>query len=293
VNERHVPSTALSAGDRARPEDLPRPAEGGPRPAAVAPSPEAVPRPWRWTAGRITALVIGALLVLVSLGLLGAGGTALWADRTQRDAAGYLTTGVHEFSAPGSALVTERIAFDAPGVGWLYSSTLLGKVRIRITPVNSGSPLFVGIGPSANVDRYLAGVGHTLISDFWSESVQPIAGGVPGSPPGTQDFWVASASGAGAQTLTWDPANGSWTVVVMHADGRAGIDVGTDLAATYPALLGIAVGLLLAGGVLLLGGVLLIVGVIRRSRERDEEPVRLLSTTEEVMASIHETRDQP
>jgi hypothetical protein len=293
VNERHVPSTALSAGDRARPEDLPRPAEGGPRPAAVAPSPEAVPRPWRWTAGRITALVIGALLVLVSLGLLAAGGTALWADRTQRDAAGYLTTGVHEFSAPGSALVTERIALDAPGVGWLYSSTLLGKVRIRITPVNSGSPLFVGIGPSANVDRYLAGVGHTLISDFWSESVQPIAGGVPGSPPGTQDFWVASASGAGAQTLTWDPANGSWTVVVMHADGRAGIDVGTDLAATYPALLGIAVGLLLAGGVLVLSGVLLIVGVIRRSRERDEEPVRLLSTTEEVMASIHETRDQP
>jgi hypothetical protein len=46
----------------------------------------------------------------------------------------------------------------------------------------------------------------------------------------------------------------------MHAEGRAGIDVGTDLAATYPALVGIAVGLLVAGGVFLLGGVLLIVG---------------------------------
>jgi hypothetical protein len=210
--------------------------------------------------------VIGALLVLVSLGLLGAGGTALWADRAQRDAAGYVTTGVHEFSAPGSALVTERVELDAPGVGWLYSSTLLGKVRIQITPVSSGSPLFVGIGPSADVDRYLAGVSHTVISDFWSDRVQPIAGGSPGSPPGTQDFWVASATGSGAQTLTWDPANGSWTVVVMHADGRAGIDVGTDLAATYPALLGIAVALLVAGGVFLLGGVLLIVGAVRRSR---------------------------
>jgi hypothetical protein len=163
-------------------------------------------------------------------------------------------------------LVTERVELDAPGVGWLYSSTLLGKVRIRITPVNAGSPLFVGIGPSADVDRYLAGVSHTLISDFWSHSVQPIAGGSPGSPPGTQVFWVASASGSGAQTLTWDPANGSWTVVVMHADGRPGIDVGTDLAATYPALLGIAVGLLVVGGVFLIGGVLLIVGAIRRSR---------------------------
>jgi hypothetical protein len=266
VNERDVSSTALSAGERARLEDLPRPPEGGPCPAAVAPSRKSVPRPSRWTVGRITALVIGALLVLVSLGLLGAGGTTLWADRAQRDAAGYVTTGVHEFSAPGSALVTERVELDSPGVGGLYSPTLLGKVRIRITPVNSGSPLFVGIGPSADVDRYLAGVSHTLISDFWSDSVQPIAGGIPGSPPGTQDFWVASATGAGAQTLTWDPANGSWTVVVMNADGRAGIGVGTDLGATYPALLGIAVGLLVAGGVFLIGGVLLIVGAIRRSR---------------------------
>ena len=87
--------------------------------------------------------------------------------------------------------------------------------------MNSGSPLFVGIGPSADVDRYLAGVSHTLISDFWSDSVQAIGGGMPGSPPGTQDFWVASATGTGAQTLTWDPANGSWTVVVMNADGQA------------------------------------------------------------------------
>jgi hypothetical protein len=265
VNERHGSLTALSAGDRARLEDLPRPPDGGPHPAAGAPSPEAVPRPSRWTAGPITALVTGALLVLVSLGLLGAGGTALWADRTQRDTAGYVTTGVQEFSAPGSALVTELVELDSPGVGWLYSSTLLGKIRIRITPVNSGSPLFVGIGPSAHVDRYLAGISHTLISDIWSDSVQPIAGGIPGSPPGTQDFWVASVTGAGAQTLTWDPANGSWTVVVMHADRRAGIDVGTDLGATYPALLGVAVGLLVAGGVFLLGGVLLIVGAIRRS----------------------------
>src|SRR5262245_52674561 len=44
-----------------------------------------VARPSRWTAGRITALAIGSLLVLVSLALLGAGGTGLWADRTQRE----------------------------------------------------------------------------------------------------------------------------------------------------------------------------------------------------------------
>src|SRR5512145_1131331 len=66
----------------------------------------AVARRSGWTGGRIAALVIGALLILVSLGLLGAGSTALWAEETRRDAAGYVTTGVHEFSSSGSALAT-------------------------------------------------------------------------------------------------------------------------------------------------------------------------------------------
>jgi hypothetical protein len=219
-----------------------------------------------WTAGRITALVVGALLVLVSIGLLGAGGTALWADLTQRDPAGFVTTNVHTFSTSGSALVTDPVELDSPGVGRLYSSVVLGEVRIRVTPVGSDSPVFVGIGPSADVDRYLAGVNHTLISEFWGNQVQTIEGGAPASAPGTQDFWVASATGPGAQTLTWDPANGWWTVVVMNADGRPGMAVGAELGATYPALLGIAIGSLVAGGIFLIGGVLLIVGAIRRRR---------------------------
>jgi hypothetical protein len=234
------------------------------RPTAVPPPPPAAAPPSGWTAGRITALVIGAILVLVSVGLLGAGGTAMWVDRTQRDAAGYVATGVHEYSTGGSALVTEPAELDSPGVGWFYSSVVLGKVRIRVTPVNSGSPVFVGIGPSDQVDRYLAGTSHALISDFWSDAVHAVSGGTPATPPGTQDFWVATATGPGAQSLTWDAANGSWSVVVMNADGRPGVDVGADLGATFPALLGIAIGSLVLGGLCVLGGTLLIAGAIRR-----------------------------
>jgi hypothetical protein len=206
--------------------------------------------------------VLGVLLALVSLGLLGGGGTALWAD-TQRDAAGYLTTGVHQFSAPGSALATERIDLGSAGIGWLYSPALLGTVRIRVTPVHPGAALFVGIGPSADVDRYLAGMSHTVISDFWADKVQVLGGGTPGSAPGTQGFWAASATGSGHQTLRWHPASGSWTVVVMNPDGRPGINVRADLGATYPTLLWIAVGLLAAGAIVGAGGTLLIAGAIR------------------------------
>lgn len=259
MNENHVSSTALST-DTAHLEGKPA------NPVAMPEPPEAPVRPSRWTAGRITALVIGSLLVLASVGLLSGGAVALWADVTQRDAAGYVTTDIHTFSTPGSALATEPAELDSPGVGWLYSSVLLGNVRIRVTPATAGSALFVGIGPADEVDRYLAGVRHTVISDFWTNRTETIGGGTPGSVPGAQDFWVASATGAGAQTLTWDPANGSWTVVVMSADARPGVDVRADLGAEYPALLGIAVGALLIGALLLVVGGFLIAGAIRRSR---------------------------
>ena len=55
-----------------------------------------------------------------------------------RDAS-YVTTGVHAFSTPGSALTTAPIDLDSPGVGWLYSSTLLGNVRVRVTPASTTS----------------------------------------------------------------------------------------------------------------------------------------------------------
>jgi hypothetical protein len=259
VKETHLSPATLSAGDRAK-------AQGGPQATAeVPPRPQVAARPSGWTGGRIAALLIGALLGLVALVLLGAGGTGVWADLTQRDG-GYVTTGAHEFSTSGSALATERTHLGSAGVGWLYSPGLLGKVRIRVTPVSPGRPLFVGIGRSTDVDRYLAGVNHTLISDFFGDKVEAIGGGTPRSAPGTQHFWVASSTGSAARTLVWDPSNGSWTVVVMNADARPGIAVRADLGARMPAVLWIAIGFLAAGAVLLAGGGLLIAGAIRGRR---------------------------
>ena len=236
-------------------------------PTTVSPGPQAAARPSGWTGGRITAVVIGVLLVLVSLVLLGGGGTGLWADLTQREA-GYVTTGVHEFSTSGSALTTEPTHLGSPGVGWLYSPALLGKVRIRVTPVSGGGALFVGIGRSTDVDRYLAGVHRTVVSDFFGSKVKAVGGAThtPRSAPGTQHFWAASTTGPGARTLKWDPHGGSWTVVVMNADARPGIGVRADLGARIPAAVWVAVGLLVAGAVFLAGGGLLIAGAIRGRR---------------------------
>lgn len=250
---------APSAGDTAQRDG------GTGASSAVQPRPEVVDRPPGWTGGRVAALVIGAFLVLIALVLLGAGGTGLWADLTQRDES-YVTTDVHEFSTSGSVLATEPTHLGSPGVGWLYSPALLGNVRIRVTPVNPGPQLFVGIGKSGDVDRYLAGVGRTVISDFFESKVETVGGGNPRSKPATQQIWVASSIGAGERTLKWDPQGGSWTVVVMNADARPGVGVRADLGARMPAVVWIALGVLVGGVVFLAGGGLLIAGAIRGRR---------------------------
>jgi hypothetical protein len=217
-----------------------------------------------WTAGRIAALAVGVLLGLVALALLAAGGAALWADRTQRDA-GYATTGAHSFSTTGSALATESTDLGSAGVGWLYSPGLLGKVRIRVTPTSSdGKRLFVGIAHSTDVDSYLAGVSRTVITDFRRNKTEATRGSKSAAPPGSQHFWVASASGTGRQALVWKPKSGSWSVVAMNTDGSEGLAVRADLGAKVPALPWIGLGLLLAGAIFLAGGVLLVVGAVRR-----------------------------
>ena len=200
--------------------------------------------------------------MLIGLALLAAGGTGVWADQTQRQA-GYVTTGAHEFSTSGSALATESTHLGSPGVGWLYSPDVLGTVRIRVTPLDSASPVFAGIGRSADVNRYLAGVNRTVISDFFGDKTDSVTGGAPPSAPGEQHFWVASSTGPGARTLKWDPHGGSWTVVVMNASGRPGVGVRTDLGARMPDVVWIAIGLLIAGAVFLGGGGLLVVSAIR------------------------------
>jgi hypothetical protein len=265
MNDNQALTTAPSGPDVSRVDEQPEVADGAATASARAATLDGVIRRSGWTAGRIAALAIGALQILVALGLLGGGGTAFWYDRHQRDS-GYVTTSAHKFSTSGSALVTERTELGSAGWGWLYAPAVLDKVRIRVTPASPSSTLFVGIGPSRDVDQYLAGVSQTVISDFWTEKTKVVDGATTASAPGRQNFWVASTTGAGDQTVEWEPADGSWAVVVMNADGRPGIDMKADLGARLPALPWVSLGLMVGGAVFAVGGALLVTGAARRYR---------------------------
>src|SRR5262249_33085953 len=153
--------------------------------------------------------------------------------------------------------------------GPVTPSSLLGTVRLRVTPVNSQAPIFVGIAPQSAANRYLAGVGHGEITN-WPEGTTTYRAGTGSTPearPASLGIWTTQTSGTNTQTLTWKPRPGSWTVVVMNANASPGMAVTADIGATVPDLGWIAAGLLASGAVLLLiAGALIIIPIVRANR---------------------------
>src|SRR5439155_27240487 len=152
---------------------------------------------------------------------------------------------------------------------WLLRSRLLRTVRIRVTPIGAGSHRFVGITPSDAEERYLHAVRRAEITNFDDASVAPTdQGGAPATRPAKARTWAASSSGRGTRTIRWDLRDGSWSVVVMNADGGPGVYVDANVGATVPSLIWIASGLLIAGGVFLALGIVLILVGIRQPKLR-------------------------
>ncbi len=212
--------------------------------------------------GRILLIVLGSLAALLALGMLVGGCAAVAIDSTQRDDDGFVMSPTEGFSSSGYAIVSESADVDLDGPDWAVED-FIGTVRIRS---ESGRAVFVGIASDSDAAGYLEGVEHSVVTDLGREpSYSQRSGGAPENPPGDETFWVASSSGDGEQTLDWEPEDGSWNVVVMNADGSAGVDADLSIGAELDPLPWIGIGLLVAGGLLAaLSAVAITFGVRRR-----------------------------
>lgn len=247
---------------------------GGREPAAPAATPVgadspavAVPERAGWATGRVVSVVAGSVVGLLALGILSAGGVAVWATTTQRDTAGYLTTESRSIDTSSYAITSDDIHLGGP-VGWLAPARLLGTIRVRATSVNPKVPVFVGIGPTERIDQYLGNVPHLLVNG-WGIGDAGLAGGnaAPIAAPDAIDVWAAHVSGPGTKALFWPAASGSWVLAVMNANGQPGVAVQADVGVTLPALNGIAVVLVAVGVVLAVTAIALVaIPVARASR---------------------------
>jgi hypothetical protein len=227
--------------------------------------------------GRSIALVVtGALASLFAAGLLAIGGLALWGD-SQKDSDGYISTDTHHFEAGTRALATENLDVDLGDADWIAESNDLGKVRVQVDS-RGDNPVFVGIARTSDVEDYLAGVSHSTLTDVntspFDADYDDHAGDRRPVAPADSRIWAASEHGSGKQTLNWEIEDGDWSVVVMNADGSAGVDADISTGANVPFLDEIGWTAIGSGGfVLILGVALLVMGIRRPSSPSGTAPV--------------------
>ena len=207
-------------------------------------------------ARRVVLFVVGGVLLVIGV-LAAIAGGALMAFFGSNDT---LSSGVQQVSTPTRALVSPAGSIQ----GASGAQTVVGSVRLRITatPTGAGHLLFLGIGPASAVDRYLNGVSHDVATDV---SVTPFhltlarqGGTATPAPPGSQSFWVASASRT-HPALTWTVTSGSYRVVAMNTDAAAPVAFAGGLNLTIPHSFAIGLGLLIGGIVLVVIAIVLIV----------------------------------
>ena len=232
------------------------------RPAPPGPS----PLEGRRTRSRARAAVLALVFAagVTSAGLAATAGVVHHVDAEHRHG-GYLTTDTAQVRSEGHAVVFEDV-----DLGGLSGAWLLGTVRVRATGTDPGSPAFIGVGTSADVQDYLRGTGYSTVSDIEDGEVTYTqhAGASPTLAPAGSDIWTAQAEGIGPQTVTWKPEGGPWSVVVMNQDASSGVEVDADVGATVPIVRRIVGGLLI-GSVLSAAAalaVLLVPAALRRRR---------------------------
>jgi len=231
--------------------------------------PEALPGSGRaragWTPGRIVSVLTGGLLVLCSLGLIVAGGYLLSAATGN---GGWVALGHGTYQTDSYAVATEP-------ADWGTTTYVLGavdKVRIRVTPSDPATPVFVGMARPADVQRYLEGVRYVTAhgAPGYRVTYTRHDGQAPATPPAHAIPWTVQATGTGTQTLEFDAQQqrGDQVAVVMNADGSPSVSGRAESTVTQPSLLWMASGLLAGGVVLGVGAVLLIATPVRRARGR-------------------------
>jgi hypothetical protein len=221
-------------------------------PATAAAAPASTTPHTRWGAGRVIAVVSGAVLALTSLGLLAGGAALKVADEVGREGR-FLMGPSMTFTSPGYAATSQSV--DVWN-GWGQTPMAhrwLGTVKVR-ADATIPQGVFVGIARTPDVNRYLRDVAHSTMRSGQSghhPKFDFVDGTSPRDAPGDETFWVASTMGTGRQTLTWPTQSGSWTLVVMNRDGTTPVAADVTVGATLPILGPLEVGLVVAGGVLL------------------------------------------
>ncbi|MEA2167310.1 MAG: hypothetical protein QOF76_610 [Solirubrobacteraceae bacterium] len=217
--------------------------------SVIAPTPPQKKRKAGLWSGGILATA-GVITVLVGIAILYVFGSD-----------GRVSSGRESITTPGAAIVTGAAGIgDAAGV-----ADVIGDTSIQVS-ADSDRAVFIGVGPTAAVDRYLKGAAIDTVTDFDVHPFSLSKTARPGTrrvaPPARQSFWVAQDSGRHA-AIDWQLRNGSYRVVAMNADGSYGVATQTTVGVKVEHIAWVAWIVIALGLLIVSTGGLLIVATVR------------------------------
>ena len=207
----------------------------------------------------VIVIGVGLLTAAAAIGLLAVFGTS-----------GELRTGRQAISTNSAAVVSDVARVQGPsGVAGVTGSPSL---QVSAVPGPGSASVFIGIGPAADVDRYLAGVAVDEVTDLALDpfrlTAQRHGGATAAAPPAAQSFWVAAADSPSSAQLSWPVQGGDYRLVVMNSDGSSGVDTRTELRLSLPHALPIAVSVLVGGALVTLAGTVVVGYALSGGRRR-------------------------
>jgi len=225
------------------------------------------------SAGKIILLVFGVIVVLISFSLMAGGGALIWADATHVDSEGFIKSDTINIEKDSHAVITGPIDIDEEALRVLRIMGIITDFEIEGRSNDSSKGIFIGVADESDVEAYLSNVAYdemTFIDIDWLSFDEVTYTSHPGSStpiaPTSQTFWVASAYGAGTQTMGWETEVGSHSIVLMNDDGSSGVDLSAVFKAKIPSIFGFGVGLLIGGIVVLIIGGFMVYLAVRRPK---------------------------
>jgi hypothetical protein len=212
---------------------------------------------------RTTLAVVGT--IMAALGGLAA--AAAGAVIVTFGSSGTLDSGSHQVSTSTAALVSDAAAMeDVNGI-----AAVTGSPSLRLSATSTGpSGVFIGVGPADAVADYLSGVAIDRVTDFSVDPFRIDVSGEPGtstaSPPGEEDFWVASDTSQSIADLAWPVRDGDYRLVVMNADGSPGLTSMARVRLELPNAFPVSLAVLVGSGIVATAGIALLAVAVSRSR---------------------------
>lgn len=151
-------------------------------------------------------------------------------NSTTKDSQDFFPTWKFEVQRDSRAIVLEPDGIEFDGQ---WDMGEIGFFKILTDKNISGKDLFIGVAPVEKIRSYLKGVEYDKMTALWifppRADYQRYDGKQVPADPSSQGFWSTTSYGKGTNELIWDPEHDNASVLIMNADGSAGLDLGVQV----------------------------------------------------------------